>query len=154
MKERRADLVDLIFRGLFSAIFLTLGLEHLFNDATIHLIMPAWLPWKRTISVLCGMWLTTGGLMILAGWYVRWAAIGLGIFVAVVTAVVHAPFLLHSPQGIVPPEQEWLFTVFQRSNFMKNVCLLGVCVLLTTYRVGRYGIQGRRYASGRDHRRP
>lgn len=133
----RKDVFELAFRILFSLIFLVLGAEHLFNDGTIRTIMPDWMPAKRVVSIACGIWITAGGLMILAGWHVRLAAIGLAAFLVVVTTLVHAPWLLHAPPEI-PSDQAWLYVLFQRSNFVKNVCLFGVCLHLIDHQPRRW----------------
>jgi putative oxidoreductase len=138
--SQRKDVFELAFRALFSLIFLVLGAEHLFNDDTIRVIMPEWMPAKRAVSIACGLWITAGGMMILAGWQVRWAAIGLAAFLVIVTIVVHAPWLTTAPPD-VPPEQAWLFVLFQRSNFVKNVCLLGVCLYLIDHEPRRWMIR-------------
>lgn len=133
------NLSDLLFRVLFSSIFLGLGMEHIFSDSLIMLLMPAWLPDPRTVSIISGCILISGGTMILLGWNVRIAAMVLGSFVITVTLTVHLPGLFTQPTAI-PSECSWLWTVFQRSNFVKNLCLLGVCFHLLHHQVGRYSI--------------
>ena len=69
-----------------------------------------------------------------------------GAFVFIVTLVVHVPGVFNVPPQI-PSESAWLWTVFQRSHLVKNLCLFGVCVHLTTQAPGRFSIdawRGRR----------
>ena len=141
--ERRVsnDTRDLIFRGLFSSIFLGLGSEHLLDDHLIQHFMPAWVGYPMLASRLSGVVLLLGGLSILAGYRMQLGARLLGAFLLVVTATVHVPGLFHVPAGI-PTELAWLWTVFQRSNLVKNLCLFGVCVHLTTLAPGRFSIDG------------
>lgn len=134
------DLQDLVFRGLFSAIFVGLGLEHIFSDALIQALMPAWVPVPRLTSILCGLILLSGGLSLLLGYAVRRGAQVLAVFLVVVTAAVHLPGLLLMPEEI-PHEWTWLWVVFQRSNFVKNICLLGVCVHLTHHQPGQFSLE-------------
>ena len=82
------------------------------------------------------------GLSLLVGYRVRFAAILLGIFLIGVTVTIHGPALFHVPDGL-PEDWDWLWEVYQRSNFFKNLCLLGVCIYLTHHRVGRWGFDGR-----------
>jgi uncharacterized membrane protein YphA (DoxX/SURF4 family) len=133
------DRTDLVFRVLFSSIFLALGLEHLFDDGLIRQMMPALLPFKRAVSVCCGLWLLAGGGMLLTGWHTRRAAAMLGAFLVVVTAVVHLRGVLGLPDGL-PEDWGWLWQVYQRSNLVKNLCLLGVCFHLLNHEPGRFSL--------------
>ena len=139
-KKTQSDLSDLLFRLFFSTIFLGLGAEHIFKDEIIQFLMPDWIPLKRLASLFAGTLLLTGGTLILLGYKLRFAAILLGIFVITVTAIVHAPALMTSPTGL-PNEWEWLWQVFQRSNFVKNLCLLGVCFHLLEHCPGRFSLE-------------
>ena len=141
------DRTDLIFRVLFSSIFLALGLEHLFRDAIILEMMPDWLPLRRAISIGCGLWLLAGGGMLLLGWHTRRAAMMLGFFLVVVTAAIHGGSLTGLPAGL-PADWGWLWQVYQRSNFVKNICLLGVCFHLLNHEPGRFSLDHRRLSKG------
>lgn len=146
----REDVSDLIFRVLFSAIFIALGAEHLVSDVLLQSLMPEWLEPKRLVSIASGVVLLGGGSSIALGYKVDVGATVLGVFLVVVTAVVHGPGLVGHPTS-VPDEATWLWTIYQRSNFVKNVCLLGVCVHLVTHRTGRYSLDAylaRRAARG------
>ncbi|MET0793269.1 MAG: DoxX family protein [Polyangiaceae bacterium] len=134
-----ADMRDLIFRGLFSTIFLGLGCEHLLDDHVIQHLMPAWVQYRVLASRLSGIVLLLGGVSILTGYRIQLGARILGAFLAVVTMTVHVPGCFSVPPDI-PIDSAWLWTVFQRSNLVKNVCLFGVCVLLTTHAPGRFSI--------------
>lgn len=131
------DTRDLLFRGLFSTIFVGLGMEHLFDDHLIQHLMPSWVTYPQAASVLSGIVLLTGGLSILLGYRIRLGAMLLGLFLLVVTLAVHVPGLFVRPG---PMETEWLWTVFQRSNLVKNLCLFGVCIHLTQHEPGKYSV--------------
>lgn len=128
----KKDIFDLLFRVLFSTIFVGLGGEHIFSDLLIQNLMPEWVPAPRIVSIICGIILITGGGLIIAGAYLRFAAMIIGLFVIVVTITVHLPCLFFTPQDI-PENASWMWTVLQRSNFVKNLCLLGVCLNLWYY---------------------
>ena len=134
------DQSDLLFRLLFCPIFIGLGLEHLFSDQMIQQLMPDWLPLKRSISIVCGLWLCGWGSLILIGWRVHLAALALGVFLIVVTAAVHVPGILVNPEWI-PAEYSWMWVILQRSNLVKNLCLLGVCFHLLHHEVGKYSLE-------------
>ena len=134
-----ADMRDLIFRGLFSSIFLGLGCEHLLDDRVIQHLMPGWVLFRVLASRLSGIVLLLGGLSILTGYRIQLGARLLGAFLLLVTLTVHVPGCFTVPADI-PHDSAWLWTVFQRSNLVKNVCLFGVCVHLTTHAPGRFSI--------------
>lgn len=134
-----ADVRDLIFRGLFSTIFLGLGSEHLLDDRLILHLMPAWVNHPMLASRASGAVLLLGGLSILAGYRMQLGARLLGAFLLIVTLTVHVPGCFSVPSSI-PSDAAWIWTVLQRSNLVKNVCLFGVCVHLTTQAPGRYSV--------------
>jgi len=133
------DIADLIFRVLFSIIFIGLGMEHLFADDIILQMMPEWIPQKKAFSLLAGAVNLLGGVLIMIGYRIRVGALILGSFLIVVTLVIHAPALFHTPAAI-PDQWHWLWVVFQRSSFVKNLCLLGVCFQLLHHNLGRYSL--------------
>jgi uncharacterized membrane protein YphA (DoxX/SURF4 family) len=139
--ERRvnSDTRDLIFRGLFSSIFLGLGSEHLLDDRLIRHLMPGWIEYPTLVSRVSGTVLLLGGLSILTGYRMQLGARLLGAFLFVVTLTVHLPGCFKIPADI-PADAAWIWTVLQRSNLVKNVCLFGVCVHLTTQAPGRFSI--------------
>jgi uncharacterized membrane protein YphA (DoxX/SURF4 family) len=136
------DTSELIFRILFSSIFIVLGCEHLFSDALIIRLMPEWLMGKRALSLVSGLGLLTGGGMIAIGYRVHWAAMGLGAFLVAVTTLIHVPGMLSAPLGL-EGDWVWLWDVYQRSNFIKNLCLLGVCFHFLYHEPGRYSLEAR-----------
>lgn len=133
-------LADLLFRLLFCLIFIGLGGEHLFKDDLIQKLMPGWIPAPKAISLLCGIVLLVGGGLIAIGYKLRFAAILLGSFLIVVTAIVHGPALAATPE-FIEPESEWLWQILQGSNYVKNLCLLGVCLLLLHYKPGKWSLE-------------
>jgi uncharacterized membrane protein YphA (DoxX/SURF4 family) len=149
-----SDTRDLIFRGLFSTIFLGLGSEHLLDDRLIQHFMPGWVQYPMLASRLSGVLLVIGGLSILTGYRMQLGARLLGAFLFIVTLTVHVPGVFQVPLDI-PSDVAWLWTVFQRSNLVKNLCLFGVCVHLTTQAPGRFSVDAwrARRVSGESTRR-
>ena len=134
------DIADLLFRSLFCLIFVGLGLEHIFSDALILKLMPEWVPFPRLVSLCCGFWLFGWGSLILVGWKIEWAAKALGLFLIIVTFAVHAPgVMIHPPT--LKAEDVWMWDILQRTNLVKNICLLGVCFHLLYHQVGRYSLE-------------
>ena len=135
MNPTRDDWADLGFRVLFSSIFLGLGGEHLFQDELVQKLMPDWFVYKRLLSVMAGLVLVTGAAALITGFQIRRAAIMLAAFLVTVTILIHLPELSGAPESL-PEDWIWLWQVFQRSNFVKNVCLFGVCIHLMRYQPG------------------
>ncbi len=134
------DLVDLTFRLLFSLIFVGLGSEHMLSDDLIQKLMPAWVPMPSYVSIFCGAVLITGGVLIIIGYQIRFASLMLGAFLIAVTLLVHAPALFTEP-SFVHADSQWLWSILQRSNFVKNLCLLGVCLHLVQYTPGKWSVE-------------
>lgn len=134
------DLSDLLFRILFSLIFLALGGEHMLSDDLLQRLMPSWIPAPEIVSILVGILLSAGGICIVLGWQLRFAALLLGAFVVVVTLTVHLPAVLVKPE-FVSDSNMWMWDILQRSNLAKNVCLLGVCVFLWHHTPGRWSVE-------------
>jgi putative oxidoreductase len=76
------------------------------------------------------------GLLLLVGWKARWAALGLAVFVAVITPIFHAFWA-------VPEAQQMM----QKQAFDKNLAIAGGLLLLTAFGAGRFSLDARR---GRD----
>ncbi len=134
------DLADLLFRLFFCLIFVGLGAEHIVSDALIQRLMPRWILYPRAVSIACGIWLLGWGSLILLGWHIRWAAIALGLFLILVTIVVHLPGVFSYPSGL-PASARWMWDILQRTNLVKNLCLLGVCFHLQHHTVGKYSLE-------------
>lgn len=134
------DVADFLFRSLFCLIFVGLGAEHIVSDALIQKLMPAWVPFPRLVSLACGIWLFGWGLLIFLGWKVQWAARALGVFLIAVTIIVHAPGVVTYPEGL-GGDCLWMWDILQRTNLVKNICLLGVCFHLLHHDVGRYSVE-------------
>lgn len=73
------------------------------------------------------------GLLVLVGWQTRWAALGLAIFVAVITPIFHAYWA-------VPEAQQMM----QQQAFNKNLAVLGGLLALTAFGAGRISVDGMR----------
>jgi uncharacterized membrane protein YphA (DoxX/SURF4 family) len=129
------DVSELLFRLLFSSIFVVLGFEHLFHDELIQRLMPMGLPLKRVASIASGVVLLLGGASIALGVRVQEGAILLGVFLVLVTLIVHVPGMFQDPNFVMDGDL-WLWDLYQRSNFIKNLCLLGVCFHLLTHEPG------------------
>jgi putative oxidoreductase len=82
------------------------------------------------IAVFCELGL---GLLVLFGWKTRWAALGLAIFVAVITPIFHNYWAV--------PEAQ---VMMQQLNFNKNLGIVGGLLALAAFGPGLLSIDGRR----------
>ncbi len=78
--------------------------------------------------------------MIAVGFRLKWAAIMLGTFLIIVTALVHAPGISAAETPVMHVGDIWMWETLQRSNFVKNICLLGVCIMLPYYQLGDWAL--------------
>jgi putative oxidoreductase len=73
------------------------------------------------------------GLLLLVGWQARWAALGLAIFVAVITPIFHGYWALPAAQQMM-----------QKQSFDKNLAIIGGLLVLAAFGGGRYSLDGLR----------
>jgi putative oxidoreductase len=72
------------------------------------------------------------GLLLLVGWKAKWAALGLAVFVAVITPIFHAFWAVPEAQKMA-----------QSQAFWKNIAVLGGLLVVTAFGPGRFSIDGR-----------
>jgi putative oxidoreductase len=75
------------------------------------------------------------GLMLLVGWKARWAALGLAIFLAVITPLFHNYWAM--------PEAQ---VMMQKQAFNKNIAILGGLLVIAAFGAGGFSLDGRRRA--------
>lgn len=73
------------------------------------------------------------GLLLLVGWQARWAALGLAIFVAVITPIFHNFWAM-------PEAQKML----QQQAFFKNMAVVGGLLVVAAFGAGGFSLEGRR----------
>jgi putative oxidoreductase len=83
------------------------------------------------------------GLLVLIGWQARWAALGLAIFVAVITPIFHGYWAMPEAQQMM-----------QKQAFDKNLAIVGGLLLLTAFGAGRFSLDGSRTAAPSSSRTP
>lgn len=107
-------------RALIAAIFLQSGIDKLFNfDKTVQLMLSKAMPAPELLLMPSIVILLAGGAMLLVGWKVRWAALGLIIFMIPATLVFHSFWTY--------PEAQF---INQFHHFFKNLAIIGALFIL------------------------
>jgi putative oxidoreductase len=73
------------------------------------------------------------GLLLLFGWAARWAALGLAVFVFVITPIFHNYWAVPAAQQMA-----------QHINFDKNLAIAGGLLVVFAFGPGRWSIDARR----------
>ena len=134
------DAVVLLGRALIAYLFIPGGFHKLMGfSRTVGYIASQGVPMPEVaaaIAVGCELGL---GLMLLFGWQTRWAALGLAIFVAVITPIFHG--FWHAPDAA---------RAMQKINFDKNLAVVGGLLVLATVGAGRWSIDREAIAGPRE----
>ena len=72
------------------------------------------------------------GLLLLVGFKARWAALGIALFVAVITPIFHGYWAMPEAQQMM-----------QKQAFWKNIAVLGGLLMVAAFGPGRFSIDGR-----------
>jgi putative oxidoreductase len=78
------------------------------------------------------------GLLLLVGYQARWAALGLAIFVAVITPIFHNFWAAPEAQKMM-----------QTQAFWKNIAVVGGLLFVWAFGPGGWSVDGRRGTTGR-----
>ncbi|MDB5875453.1 MAG: DoxX family protein [Ramlibacter sp.] len=128
------DTAALVGRALIAWLFIPSGLAKLMGFAGISaFIASKGVPFPEVCAAIAVAAELGCGLLVLAGWQARWAALGLVLFVAVITPVFHNYWDLPAAQAAL-----------QRQSFNKNVAIIGGLLLLAAFGPGRFSIGSRR----------
>lgn len=128
------DAFALVGRLLLAYLFVPAGWGKIAGFAgTVGYITSQGVPMPQVAAALSILIELGLGLLVLVGWQTRWAALGLAIFVAVITPIFHAYWA-------VPEAQQMM----QKINFDKNVAVVGGLLLLAGFGAGRWSLDGKR----------
>lgn len=128
-----SDVFSLIGRILLAAIFVWSGFgkiggfEGLAGQIASKGFPAAQAFAAATIAIEIG-----AGLMLVAGWKARWAALLLAVFTVIVTIFYHNYWA-------VPEAQKMM----QQIQFMKNLALIGGLLMVTAFGPGRLSVDKR-----------
>jgi len=118
-----------IGRVLFALIFITSVIGH-FSSAEIAEASAHGVPLATILVPLAGVIALAGGLSIVLGYRARFGALLLLVFLVPVTLVMHKFWGIPDPQ----------MAMMQKVNFLKNLSLMGACLLLMYHGSGPYSL--------------
>jgi putative oxidoreductase len=129
------DMMALIGRILLAWLFVPAGFAKIAGHAgTAGYIASKGLPMPEVLAWLAVLIELGLGLMLLVGFKARWAALGLAIFVAVITPIFHGYWAMPEAQQMM-----------QKQAFNKNLAIVGGLLLAAAFGAGRLSIDGRRH---------
>ena len=127
----------LVGRILLGLLFVMSGFEKITGfQGTVDYISAGGLPMAKVVAVLTILIELGGGLMIIFGFYARWAAYALAAFSLLAALVFHGYWAV--------PEAE---KYGQYLNFWKNVTIAGGMLVLAAFGPGSISLDARRNAA-------
>ena len=128
-----SDALSLIGRIFLAVIFLVSGFGKIAGFAGVAgAIASKGLPAAQVFAALTIVIEVGAGLMLIAGWKARWAAMLLAVFTAIVT------FFFHNFWA-VPEAQKMM----EQIQFMKNLALIGGLLMVIAFGPGRLSVDKR-----------
>ena len=127
------DALSLIGRILLAAIFVWSGFGKIGGfEGLAGQIASKGFPASQAFAAATIVIEIGAGLMLVAGWKARWAALLLAVFTVIVTIFYHNYWA-------VPEAQKMM----QQIQFMKNLALIGGLLMVTAFGPGRWSIDKR-----------
>ena len=128
------DTLSLVGRALVAWLFIPAGFGKIAGFAGVAgYIASQGVPFPELCAAIAIAAELGLGLLMLVGWQARWAALGLAIFLAVITPIFHNYWA-------VPEAQQMM----QKQAFDKNLAVLGGLLVLTAFGAGRWSLDSRR----------
>jgi putative oxidoreductase len=124
----------LIGRALIALLFIPAGFAKIAGFAGVSgYIASKGVPLPEVAAAIAIVVELGLGLLLLFGWKARWAALGMAIFVAVITPVFHNFWAS-------PPAQ----VTAQQLNFYKNLAIIGGLLVMFAFGPGGWSVDGKR----------
>ena len=128
------DTLALIGRALVAWLFIPAGFGKIAGFAGVAgYIASAGVPLPEASAALAIVAELGLGLLVLFGFKTRWAALGLAIFLAVITPIFHNYWAVEAAQQMM-----------QKQAFDKNLAVLGGLLVLAAFGAGRWSLDGQR----------
>lgn len=130
------DTLALVGRILLAWLFVPAGWSKIAGFAgTAGYIASKGLPMPEVLAAAAIAVELGLGLLLLVGWQTRWAALGLAIFVAVITPIFHNYWAMPEAQQMM-----------QKQAFGKNLAIVGGFLAFAAFGAGRFSLDGRKSA--------
>ena len=128
----------LIGRVLFAFLFLQSGWHKIFGfEQNVRVMTGKGIPLPEVLLALTIILVIAGGLMILVGWYARWAALALFLWMIPATLLYHA-FWTYEPAQ--------LFN--QTNHFLKNFAIMGALLMIVGMGTGPLSLRDEKCGTG------
>ena len=126
--------LSLIGRALIALLFIPAGFAKIAGFAgTAGYIASKGIPLPEVCTAIAIAAELGLGLLLLVGWQARWAALGLAIFVAVITPIFHNFWAMADAQKMM-----------QQQAFFKNLAIVGGLLVLTAFGPGGLSFDAKR----------
>ncbi|MRD47413.1 DoxX family protein [Caenimonas koreensis] len=133
------DLFALIGRALIALLFVPAGWGKIAGfSGLVGYIQSMGVPLPEVCAAIAIVAELGLGLLLLVGWQARWAALGLAIFVAVITPIFHAYWSADAAQ-----------VMMQQQAFFKNIAVVGGLLAIATFGAGGWSLDGMRGTGAR-----
>jgi putative oxidoreductase len=127
------DTLALIGRIAIASYFVPHGFSLLMHfSGTVGYISSTGVPLPQVCAAIAVAAELGLGLLLLVGWQARWAALGMAIFVLVITPIFHHYWSVPAAQ-----------LAAQKMNFGKNTAILGGLLAFAAFGAGRFSLDGR-----------
>lgn len=131
------DALALVGRVLLAYLFIPAGWGKIAGfSGVVGYIGSKGLPVPEVLAALAIAAELGLGLLLLVGWQARWAALGLAIFVAVITPIFHNFWAMPEAQQMM-----------QKQAFNKNLAIVGGLLAVAAFGAGRWSLDGRRVSA-------
>jgi putative oxidoreductase len=128
------DTLALVGRMLIAYFFVPSGIGKLMHFAgTVDYISKSGVPLPEVCAAIAVAVELGFALLLLVGWQARWVALGMAIFVLVITPIFHHYWSVPEAQMAA-----------QKMNFTKNLAILGGLLAFAAFGAGRFSIDGRK----------
>jgi putative oxidoreductase len=125
----------LIGRVLLALMFVGAGISKIGGfDGTVGYIASKGLPLPSLLAVATIALEVVGGLALIVGWQIRWAALALALFTLAASVIFHNFWAL-------PADQQMM----QQLMFMKNLSVAGGMLVLAAFGAGAFSLDARRH---------
>jgi putative oxidoreductase len=126
--------LSLLGRALIALLFIPSGLSKIAGfSGVVGYIASKGVPMPEVCAAIAVAAELGLGLLLLVGWQARWAALGLAIFVAVITPIFHNFWA-------VPEAQKMM----QMQSFFKNLAAVGGLLVLAAFGPGGISVDAKR----------